>query len=506
LFTPKGFDRSNLSFLAYFHHWRPDFFMFMRACLYYAFQEGEGWIDILQVGRTMPGFDINDPRIQDAKEILGQLMKDRVKLPFGNQKAAEPEWSIWSQQQNQGKVSQPGQPGALRDTMPAPPTPARDTTPALRPEQMVGTNRADEATKQSVYQAVDQARRQSNRTVAAGQFMQAIAIANSSSDASLQAVSKVEYGLANLNWGFSEEGFKWLLEAGSNNPSLYDKNTNQAFLSRLAQAGMPRSAVDLLMNNGSQDPTWYLKDAQATRKLDAAMTGAVFVSPGGGSELNQNVRAGDPLAPPVPKPEMLNPNVMQQPAEASPWMKEQVMTSLQSALKETNHQNAFGLFKQATDLADRSGDKTMQSTARIETGLALISWGNTESGFKWLLSAGSINPSLYDSQVNQALQQRMRQGGISEAALDMFLKNGRQNPEWHTRKSDAAQTLASVQASGNNPNFRPSENSGNNPGGIRGSRPGQDNYLPIPNIFPLTTPPDSQTQPKPHVKPNPFGG
>lgn len=476
----------------------------------------------------MPGLDNGD-----AGKVIDQLsqLKDAVTSPIGSQivsqignqvvnqvsrdfanrfdwaKKPEQEWSIWGNQpQNRAPASPegrsfsqfpksgletPGLPKLDLVTQPAPPT------IMLRPEQVVGTGRADELTKQAVYQSIEQASKQGNRSVAAGQFMQAINTANATHDPTLQAISKVEFGLANLNWGFSEEGFKWILEAGSNNPSIYDSRSNQSFLQRLARAGMPRSAVDLLMNNGSQDPTWYVKDTTATKKLDAAMTGTAYVPSlmrvDGGQQVAQ---VSDPLAPPPRKQEVVNPNL---PPALQPgdWMLDQIKQVMQSAGQEGNRQNAFGLYKQATDMADRTGDKQLQAAVRVQTGTALISWGNTESGFKWLLDAGSINPALYDNAVNQDFQQQLRRSGVTEPALDMLLKNGQRDANWYLRTTDVAKSLASAMQAGNNPV----------------AKPGDGQYIQVPSAFPpqnnpapFTPPAPGQEQPPEHKKPNPFGG
>lgn len=444
----------------------------------------------------MDGFDLGD-----AAKIVDQL-KDKIGNPFAKPSSSDSQqWSIWANPN--GPAVQPRSDASAPPVLPrieVPSAPAQ--TIQLRPEQMVGTAQADQATKQSVYQTLDQARKQGNRTVAAGQFMQAITTANNSHDASLQAMSKVEYGLANMGWGYSGEGFKWILEAGSNNPSLYNPQSNSSFLQRLGQAGMPKSAVDLLVYNGQQDPNWYLKDPDATKKLDQAMTGPVFVAPvgGDGTQQPQSRPGGDPLAPPAARPDQpINPNLPQS-NQAGSWMKEQFMGAIRGALAEKNHQTAFGLYKQATDLADRSGDKTLQATARVETGLALISWGSPEAGFKWLLDAGAKNPSLYDSRVNQAFQQRLQAGGLSSGAIDLYLRNGQANPNWHTRDVEAAsRTLAAA--------LRPATAPIN--------RPAESPYLPVPSPFPIQQFPPTIPQPgpvdtgssaTPHIKPNPFGG
>ena len=396
----------------------------------------------------MDGFDIND-----AKKVIDGLsfLKDQIANPFDRTPRPDPQqWSIWG---NPGQQPQVQQRTDLPPAVPTPAMPSFETPPQqqiqLRPEQMVGTQQADQATKQQVYQAIDQAKRQNNRTTAAGQFMQAINISNNSHDASLQAMSKVEYGLANMNWGFSEEGFKWILEAGSNNPSLYNPQSNQSFLQRLGQAGLPQGAVDLLISSGQADPNWYLKDANATKKLDQAMTGPVFVAPTGGgrTDVPGAQRPGaDPLAPPTSTPteQVINPQLGPAPSQAGGWIQDQVKNVLRSAQTNSNHQNAFAMYKQATDMADRSGDKGLQTTARVETGVALISWGVPESGFKWLLDAGAKNPALYDSRVNQAFQQRLKAGGIPDGAIALYLANGQRDPNWHLRDANAAKELAAA--------------------------------------------------------------
>ena len=146
-------------------------------------------------------------------------------------------------------------------------------TDLMLPEQMPSAKHADDRTSKSLYELISQAQGQSNRSQSASLFMQAIRLANDAKDPALQAVSKVEYGLANLNWGFPQEGFRWILEAGSNNRTLYDPQMNQSFLNRLLQAGIPPKVVQMLVTKGKEDPAWYLKDPAATQKLDQAMNG-----------------------------------------------------------------------------------------------------------------------------------------------------------------------------------------------------------------------------------------
>lgn len=429
----------------------------------------------------MEGFDV------DLSKTLSQL-KDKLMDPntFKPQQQQQPgSWSIWDKQ----VPGPPPRTGVLpigpqaelpQQQMAAPPRMEAPPSVQLRPEQMLSTNRADERTAQSVYYAIDQAQKQSNRTQAAGFYVQAIQWANNARDPALQAMSKVEYGLANMSWGFSQEGFKWILEAGSNNPTLYDPRMNQSFVKRLAQAGMPQAAVDLLIRNGQQDPTWYAKDTDATKKLDQAMTGPVSVAP-----IDAQQRpGGDPLAPPQSRPEQaLNPN-LDGPGQATPWMKEQVNNALRSAIQEKDRRNAFGFFKQAVDMSDRTRDPALQSLSRVELGLAIISWGMPETGFKWLLDAGAKNPGLYDSARNGAFLNRLAQGALPKSAIDLYVANGQRDPNWHLRDAEAAKKLEAA--------MKPQQ---------------QANPVPKPNNQIWPQPEQAQPGPfQPRLRPSPFGG
>lgn len=397
--------------------------------------------------------------ITDLKNTLNQL-KD--KLTDGQ----KPQWGIWDKQPAPPPGTGPQQLAPRTDAVSPPPSSVQ-----LRPEQMPSFNHADERTIKSVNDLINQAQGQGNRTQAAGLYMQAIQWANNAGDPVLQAQSKVEYGLANMSWGFSQEGFKWILEAGSNNPTLYNPQSNQSFLKRLAQAGMPQSAVDLLMSNGQKDPGWYAKDTDATKKLDQAMTGPVSVVPMG-TDAGQNPR--DPLAPPETRLDPTQP--IQQ---AGPWLKEQFNGSLRSALQERDPRTAYGLYKQAIDMADRANDPVLQATGRIEAGLAIISWGSPENGFKWLLDAGVKNPGIYDSQRNQSLIDRLTRAGLPKQTIDLFMANGQRDPNWHMRDASAAKQL---------------ENSMRQPAVIPVPKPKIPAPVqPLPQLF------------QPHLKQSPFG-
>lgn len=364
----------------------------------------------------MADFDIGD-----VKNTLNQL-KDRLA-------GQTPQWGVWDKMPGPPpRTEQAPQLAPRSDAFTPPPSSTQ-----LRPEQMPSYNHADDRTSKSVYDLINQGQRQNNRTQAAGLYLQAIQWANDAKDPALQAVSKVEYGLANMNWGFSQEGFKWILEAGSNNPTLYNPQTNKSFIQRLAQAGMPQKAVDLLMANGQADPAWYARDSAATQKLDQAMTGPVSVAPVGTDTMQPR---RDTMAPPESRPDASQPQ-----QQAGPWLRDQFNGALRAAGQERDHPTAFGLYKQAVDMADRANDPVLQATGRIEAGLALISWGSAEDGFKWLLDAGVKNPGIYDSSRNQALVDRLSRAGLPKQTIDMYLGNGQRDPIWHVRDASAARRL-----------------------------------------------------------------
>ncbi len=377
------------------------------------------------------GIDLRNanPLVQSLRDKLPSNPLDLLPKP-----QQQTQWGIWektpqAQQQN---------PAAQRPSEVQMAPPQQQVT--LRPEQMVGTNRADAGVQNNVNRFVEQAQRQGNRQTAASMYVNAIQTADASRDGTLQAYAKVEYGLANMNWGFSEEGFKWILEAGSNNPNIYNPQQNGQFLKRLQQAGLPQGAVDSLLKNGQNDPNWYLKVPDATKQLDKSMTGAVFIAPNlPGGDQNQN--GGDRFGPPSEAPEQRNPAVLQGDQKAGPWAQQLFGLMLKSAQDEKDIGNSFNLYKQAVAKADEFRDPSMQAQSRIELGLAVVSWGNPQAGFKWILDAGSKNPAIYDSRVNQGLINRLKQGGIPDAAIDMLMAKGQRNPNWYLRDPESAAKL-----------------------------------------------------------------
>jgi len=440
----------------------------------------------------MDGLDISSTTKIVGQMVLGQL-RDQLNSYLDGPRPDPQKWTPGGQSPFGGdaKANPVPAPGVL------PNFELQNSTQSqiqLSPEQMVGTGRADDKTKQEVIREVDDARKLGNRSTAAGEYMQAINTANSTHDASLQALAKVEYGLTNMSWGYTSQGFKWLCEAGSNNPSLYNPQGNQSFLQRLGQAGLPQAAVDLLLQNGKNDPNWYLKDASSLKALEQAMTGPAYVAPVGAGD--QSGRAANPLAPPANQaPEQaINPNIGQ-PTQASAWFKDQINGALDSAVHNKDHQVAWGYYKQATDMADRCGDKMLQSVTRVKTGLALISWGAPDDGFQWLLDAGSKNPGMY---ADQSFQQFLHSSGLTGAAFDMYIGNGRQNANWYTGNIIAsAHSLTEAL-------HRPSAL---NPPAERPVAPTPAPLAPRPSDFPVQnipqiSPADSGLAP--HIERNPF--
>ncbi|MBX9686718.1 MAG: hypothetical protein K2X27_08450 [Candidatus Obscuribacterales bacterium] len=137
-----------------------------------------------------------------------------------------------------------------------------------KPEQ---APRLDPRVEEAFGKALLQAKQEQDKERSYKSYKQAIDIADSIKNPALQAAARVELGMACVNWGFAETGFKWIMEAGAINPGLYDSSRNQAFKERLSQGGVNSSAQELLLSNGQRDPLWFQKDGDAAKKLDAAL-------------------------------------------------------------------------------------------------------------------------------------------------------------------------------------------------------------------------------------------
>ena len=105
----------------------------------------------------------------DFKDAANDALK-ALKDKLGGSPQEQPQWSIWGPQQQQvprqGNDFQPIQGRRLGDapanqSQPAPVAP--DAVPAMRPEQMPGTERADDRTKNLVFQDINHAQSQSFR-------------------------------------------------------------------------------------------------------------------------------------------------------------------------------------------------------------------------------------------------------------------------------------------------------------------------------------------------------
>lgn len=152
------------------------------------------------------------------------------------------------------------------------PTPKPEITP--RPEtnpEKPNTPPAENQLREQIALALMQAHQEKDRKAAYESFKKAIDLSDLSKNPMLQAASRVELGLACLNWGFSEQGFKWLLDAGSKCPDLYNESKNQPFRQRLEEFGLPKASRDMLFEKGKSDANWYQKDPNAVKSLEASL-------------------------------------------------------------------------------------------------------------------------------------------------------------------------------------------------------------------------------------------
>jgi hypothetical protein len=139
---------------------------------------------------------------------------------------------------------------------------------------------ADEKKMQEEFaKSLLQARQEPDKESAFKLFQKAVDIADAAKSPRLQAVSRVELGLACMSWGFRETGFKWILEGASKNPELYDERKNAAFKERLTQAGVPPQALELLLRNGKENPNWWIKDPNSGKLIDDAAKSGSQVKP-----------------------------------------------------------------------------------------------------------------------------------------------------------------------------------------------------------------------------------
>jgi hypothetical protein len=144
--------------------------------------------------------------------------------------------------------------------------------PDLPPAQPDNLSKIDPRAQEAFTRALVQAQAQTDKETAYKSYKQAIDIADSARSPLLQAAARVELGLACINWGFKETGFKWIMEAGLKNPDLFNNQKNEPFRNRLSQAGIPRNVSDVIIGNGARDPEWYIKFKDAGKVLESMMS------------------------------------------------------------------------------------------------------------------------------------------------------------------------------------------------------------------------------------------
>lgn len=133
-----------------------------------------------------------------------------------------------------------------------------------------GLAQIDPRVQEAFALALVQAQRQTDKETAYNSYKRAVDIADNAKNPLLQSVARTELGLACVNWGFAETGYKWIMEGASKNADCYNNQKNQAFRERLKQAGVPQAAVDLLIARGQADPNWHQKDKDAGKIIEAA--------------------------------------------------------------------------------------------------------------------------------------------------------------------------------------------------------------------------------------------
>lgn len=151
------------------------------------------------------------------------------------------------------------------------PRPDVPVNPQPRPDQIYpNPNQLDPRVQEAFVKSLMQAQQQPDKETAYKSYKQAVDIADSARSPLLQSAARVELGLACIRWGFKETGFKWIMEGGAKNQDLYNEQKNAPFRDRLTQSGIPKQAVDLLIQNGKRDPNWYVTNREAGKIIEAA--------------------------------------------------------------------------------------------------------------------------------------------------------------------------------------------------------------------------------------------
>lgn len=202
---------------------------------------------------------------------------------------------------SRAKLNMVGQFTALRDQINKQ-NPKPDQV-APKPEQpgtrggVPDTSSIDKRIQEAIAMSLVQAQRQTDKEKAYAFLKQAVDLADGTKNPLLQAATRTEMGISCLKWGFKETGYKWIMEGAAKNPSFYNDQQNQDFKARLADAGVPPSAVNYMMENGKRDPNWYTKDKDAGKKVEAAEI-AKPIQPGYPSGFDKPVFPVQPSLPP----------------------------------------------------------------------------------------------------------------------------------------------------------------------------------------------------------------
>ena len=191
------------------------------------------------------------------------------------------------------------------------PRPDQLPNPTTRPDAPVqpDTRAVDQRTQESIAMALIQAQRTGDKESSYKLYKQAVDLADGSKNPLLQAATRTELGIACLNWGHKETGYKWIMEGASKNPDFFNDQKNQQFKERLTQAGVPAASINMMIENGKRDPIWHTKDRDAGKKVEAAaatpVAPAPFVNPFAPGPRPDQVQ-------PQPRPDQIQPQVRPQ--------------------------------------------------------------------------------------------------------------------------------------------------------------------------------------------------
>ncbi len=136
-------------------------------------------------------------------------------------------------------------------------------------------------------------------------------------------------------------------------------------------------------------------------------------------------------------------------------IQEAIALALVQAQRQENPENSYQYYKQAIDLADKSGNHLLEAASRIELGIACIKWGFADTGYKWIMDGAAKNPELYNQQRNQPFTDRLKQAGIPDATISLLMENGSKDPLWYQKDSNAGKKLEASASKPQFPNYLP---------------------------------------------------